>query len=185
VFPPLFLLGLPRWLAGRLTMWPPVRGPWRFASSVPIGFVIYTLVFTLWHVPALYDLMMRVHGFHIAMHLMVMASAVLMWWPVAGGAAVEKPLSPPAQIFYLAVIGIPMMPIAALITFAEHPLYDWYALAPRVFATLSALEDQRLGGLIMWVPGTLFWLLPITVIYFRYAGSGERSDDTLVIPTVS
>ena len=185
VFPPLFLLGLPRWLARRVTAWPPIRRPWRFLSGIPIGFAIYTLVFTLWHVPALYDLMMRVHGFHIAMHLMVMASAILMWWPVAGGAAVEKPLGAPAQILYLAVIGIPMMPIAALITFATSPHYEWYALAPRAIASLSALEDQRLGGLIMWVPGTLFWVLPITVIYFRYAGSGSRPNDTLVIPTVS
>ncbi|HTK31755.1 MAG TPA: cytochrome c oxidase assembly protein [Candidatus Saccharimonadaceae bacterium] len=183
VFPPLFLLGLPRWLARWLTTRPWAKGAWRWASAVPVGFALYTLVFTVWHVPALYDLMMRAHPFHIAMHLMVMATAVLMWWPVAGGSAVEKPLSAPAQIFYLAVIGIPMMPVAALITFATQPLYEWYALAPRVFADLSAVDDQRLGGLIMWVPGTIYWVIPITVIYFRHAERETRSDDPLAIPS--
>jgi len=42
------------------------------------------VVFSLWHVPAFYDAMMRNHDLHIVMHLMVMGSAVLMWWPVAG-----------------------------------------------------------------------------------------------------
>ena len=49
--------------------------------------------------------MMREHNFHIVMHLMVMGTAVLMWWPVAGGDAVERPIDPPAQLLYLFLLG--------------------------------------------------------------------------------
>ena len=56
-------------------------------------------------------------------------------------------LSPPARMLYLFAIGIPMMGVAAMLTFAPTPLYEWYALAPRLWG-LSAVDDQRLGGLI-------------------------------------
>ena len=47
--------------------------------------------------------------------------------------------------------------LGALLTLAPHP---WY-LAPTqpTVLGLSALEDQQLGGLIMWVPGSLAYLV--------------------------
>jgi putative membrane protein len=150
-----------------------VRAVWSVLAGVPAGFILYTVVFSIWHVPPLYNLMMRDHGFHILMHLVVMATAVMMWWPVAGGDAVEKPLSPPGQMLYLFLLGTPMMGVAAMITF------DWYALAPR-FMGMSSVDDQRLGGLIMWVPGGLFYWAVMSVVFFRWAARESRSDDPLV-----
>jgi putative membrane protein len=178
IFPPLFLLGLPPWLARALSANRLVKPWWTRVAAVPVGFVLYTIVFSLWHSPALYDLMMRQHPIHIAMHLMVMATAVLMWWPLVGADAVERRMSPGAQILYMFVLSIPMLPVAAMITLAEKPLYIWYALAPRV-VPLTALEDQRLGGLIMWVPGTLFWWGMMSVVFFRKLARDSRPDETL------
>ncbi|MBI1798286.1 MAG: cytochrome c oxidase assembly protein [Candidatus Eisenbacteria bacterium] len=182
-FPPMLILGLPPSLALRITSHAAVRPLWRPVSAMPVGFVLYTIVFSMWHLPSLYDLMMRQHGIHIAMHLMLMASAVLMWWPLLGGEAVGRRMGPGAQILYLFVLSLPMLPVAALITLADHPLYVWYALAPRVLP-ISALEDQRLGGLIMWVPGTLFWWVMITVVFFRRLARDSRPDESLAEGTV-
>lgn len=175
VFPPLFLIGLPPWLRSRLVTPRLVAPVWNAISRVPFGFLLYSVVFAIWHVPALYDVMMRDHNFHIVMHLMVMGTAVLMWWPICGGSAVARPLPAPAQMLYLFLLGIPMMGVAALITFADRPLYEWYALAPR-FAGIEALEDQRLGGLIMWVPGGLFWWGIMSVVFFRWAARESGRD---------
>jgi putative membrane protein len=150
---------------------------------VPMGFALSTIVFTLWHVPPLYDLMMRAHGFHIVMHLSVMATATMMWWPVVGGDAVERPLAPPARMLYLFLLGVPMMAVAAMITFAGHPIYQWYALAPRLWG-MSAVDDQRLGGLIMWIPGSLYYWGVLSVVYFRWAASERRADLALLERTV-
>ena len=87
-------------------------------------------------------------------------------------------LSPPFQMLYLFVLGIPMMAVAAMITFAPEPLYRWYALAPRVWG-LSAVEDQRLGGLLMWVPGGLYFWGVMSVVYFRWAAHERRTDLSL------
>jgi len=176
VFPLLFVLGIPVWLWRAILSPRPIHAAWGTLARVPIGFVLYTVVFSIWHVPVLYNLMMREHDFHIVMHLLVMATAVLMWWPIAGGKAVEKPLNPGLQMLYLFLLGTPMMGVAALITFAQAPLYEWYALAPQFLGT-SAVEDQRLGGLLMWVPGSMFYWMVLTVVYFRWARAERRDGD--------
>ena len=181
VFPLLFLAGVPAWVWSGLQRPRGVGRAWDLVTSVPVGFVLYTLVFSMWHVPPLYNLMMRNHDFHIAMHLMVMATATWMWWPIAAGAAVRRPISSAGKFLYLFLLGIPMMAVAALITFASQPLYEWYALAPRMYG-LSAVDDQRLGGLIMWVPGGLYYWLVMSVVFFRWSARESRNDDPVELP---
>jgi hypothetical protein len=94
LFPLLLLLGIPSWMKRALLRPRAVAAVWHTLAGVPAGFILYTLVFSVWHVPALYNLMMRDHGFHILMHLMVMGTAVLMWWPILGGPAVARPSRP-------------------------------------------------------------------------------------------
>ena len=175
LFAPLLILGIPSWLWDALLRPRAAGAVWRVAAGVPIGFGFYTVVFMIWHLPPLYNLMMRAHGFHIVMHLMVMVSSVLMWYPVVASATVVRPLEPAAKMLYLFVLGTPMMIVAAIITFANQPLYEWYALAPRLWG-LSAVDDQRLGGVIMWVPGAVvFWVL-LTVIWFHWSAKETRED---------
>lgn len=175
VFPLLFILGIPTWLRQALVRPPVVGSTWGLLAGAPAGFILYTLVFSVWHVPVLYNLMMREHSFHILMHLMVMATATMMWWPVVGGAAVRHPLTPGAKMLYLFFLGTPMMAVAALIVFAQQPLYEWYAYAPPLWGQ-TPLEDQRLGGLIMWVPGSMFYWAIMSVVYFRWSHREQRTD---------
>lgn len=181
LFAPLLLLGIPPWLWQRMVGRGWLASLWHAISRVPIGFVAYAVVFSIWHVPLLYNLMMRDHDYHVAMHLMVMATAVLMWWPIIGGDAVRRPLPAPAQVLYLAAIGTPMIAVAAMVTLANQPLYEWYWLAPR-YMGMSALDDQRLGGLLMWVPGGLFWWGAASIVFFRWASREARRDERPFAP---
>jgi cytochrome c oxidase assembly factor CtaG len=45
-----------------------------------------------------------------------------------------------------------------------------------VFATLSAADDQQLGGVIMWVPGMLVFWIALTIVFFRWSRSEEREE---------
>jgi putative membrane protein len=181
VFAPLFLLGVPPWLWRRMLDRGAFGAVWHAVSRAPLGFAAYAVVFSIWHVPMLYNQMMRNHDYHVAMHLMVMAAAILLWWPIIGGDAVRRPLPSGAQILYLLAIGTPMIAVAAMVTLATEPLYEWYALAPR-FMGLSALEDQRLGGLLMWVPGGLFWWGIASIVYFRWSSREMRGDERPFAP---
>jgi len=65
------------------------------------------------------------------------------------------------------------MALGALIVFAGQPLYSVYANAPRVWG-FSALFDQQLGGLIMWLIMDIPLIVTITILFFRWMASQER-----------
>jgi putative membrane protein len=103
---------------------------------------------------------------------MFMMAATIMWWPVMSPSPELPRLSPGLGMLYLFLVGIPMQLVAALITLANRVLYPWYSAAPRMWG-LSPLDDQRLGGLLMWVPGNLWMFLAIGVVFFRWARESD------------
>jgi putative membrane protein len=84
------------------------------------------------------------------------------------------PLRPGIAILYVFLVGIPMQVLGALITFADEVLYPWYVAAPRTWG-LSSLDDQQLGGLLMWVPGNLWMFGAIAVLFFRWSSESEQA----------
>ena len=179
--PPLLLAGTPPGLLRPALRVRPLAAAARAATRPLVAFGLYNLVFAVWHVPALYDLMMRNHDVHVAVHLLFLASAVLLWWPVAGPLPELNRVSAGAAMLYLFLAGIPMMALASLIALADHVVYTWYEQAPRLWA-LSALEDQKLGGLIMWVPGSFVLWGAMTIVFFRWAAARDREERLVGAP---
>jgi len=174
VMPPLLLIGMPAFMADALLA--PLlarsasRSALRTLTRPVLALGIYAVVLFVWHLPGPYDAALRSHAVHIAEHACLVAAALVAWWPVASPSRHLPPLPYAARILYLFVFGIPMTIVAALITGAEQSLYTFYTTAPRVSA-LTPLTDQRLGGVLMWVPAGLVPLLAFTVVFFRWAAS--------------
>jgi putative membrane protein len=176
VMPPLLLAGTPEWLLRPALEVGPVRAAARALTLPLVAFALNNTIFLAWHFPGPYDLMMRNHGVHVAMHLTIMVTGVIMWWPVMSPLPELPRIAAPLQMVYLFLVGIPMMVSAALITFSEKAMYAWYVEAPRLFG-LSPLDDQRLGGVIMWVPGGLVLWIAITAVYFRWTHREVSEDE--------
>jgi putative membrane protein len=168
VFPPLLIAGLPGWLVDGLARFPVVRAVGRFLTYPLVAGALFTVTLTAWHAAPAYDLMMRNHEVHVATHLMFMVTAVIMWWPAMSPSTLLPPLRYGLRALYLFLVSIPMQIVAALITFADDVLYDWYAVAPRTWG-LSPADDQQLGGLLMWVPGNMYMLGAIAVVFYVWA----------------
>ena len=178
IMPPFLLYGTPDWLLRPLVR---RRWGWKVARALTfplVAFALNNVIFLAWHFPGPYDLMMRDHGVHVGMHLMIMVTGTIMWWPVMSPLPELPRIAPVLQMVYLFLVGIPMMVSAALITFSGSALYTWYVEAPRISA-LSPLDDQRLGGVIMWVPGGLTLWLSITAVYFRWTKHERRADEAV------
>lgn len=174
VMPPLLLIGCPDWLLRAL-----IRRTVRFTvaralTNPLIAFGLYNIIFIGWHFPVFYDWALADHNVHIIQHLMFMVSATIMWWPVVDPVPELVRMQSPVRLLYLFALSVPMSVVSALITLSEHVLYS-YGTAPRVFS-LNALDDQQLGGLIMWVPGALVFWVAISVIFFRWASREERDE---------
>jgi len=174
VVPPLLLTGMPGWMAdalvARLLRRRPIRALARAATRPVPAFGLYAVALVGWHLPGPYGAALEHHGWHVVEHLVLIATALLGWWPILSPSAALPRLHYGAQILYLFAFGMPMTVVAAMITGAEHALYPFYAAAPRV-VPLTALADQRLGGLIMWVPAGVIPLLAFTVVFFRWVAA--------------
>src|SRR2546427_10045936 len=87
-----------------------------------------------------------------------------------------------AQLLYLFALGLPMSLAGALITLADRVLYPFYVAAPRVGAGLAPLADQQLGGLVMWVAGTIYLWGAASVVWFRWSVREEPGDAAGTVP---
>jgi putative membrane protein len=168
VFPPLLLAGIPAWLIRPLAVRRGVYPIARVLSRPWVAALLFSGSIIVWHFQGPYDLMMRDHEVHIVTHLMFMVTATIMWWPVMSPLPELPRLSPLPGILYLFLICIPMQLVGAFLTFANDVLYPWYASAPRT-GGLSPVDDQRLGGLLMWIPGNLWVFGAIAVLFFRWS----------------
>jgi putative membrane protein len=179
VVPPLLLTGTPAFMVDGLLR--PVLATRAGGAVVRMltrplpAFALYAVALVGWHLPGPYTTALEVHGWHIVEHLVLVTAALAGWWPILSPSRLAPPLPYAAQLLYLFVFGMPMTVVAAMITGAEHVLYPFYEAAPRLF-DLSPLADQRLGGVIMWVPSGLIPLVAFTVVFFRWAAA--EADET-------
>jgi putative membrane protein len=174
VVAPLLLAGTPGAMLRPALDWPGVRPVARWLTRPIICFALFNVIFAAWHLPPLYNLAMAEHPVHIVEHLMFLVVAVLMWWPLLSPLPELPRLPYPGQMLYCFLMSIPMSIVAVYVSLADHVLYPAYAAAPRMWA-LSPLEDQQLGGLIMWIPGAFFIIGVMTVVFFKWAAAGEDS----------
>lgn len=173
VAPPLLLMGTPGWLLRPLMRHPLVMRMARFLTAPLVAFVLFNANFLAWHLPALYEATLHNEAIHIVEHLLFMATGVLNWWPILGGLAELPRLPYPGQLLYLVLETLPGAGLSALIVFSSSVLYPTYAAAPRLFG-LSAITDQQIGGLIMWVPGGMVYLIALSVVFFAWLSHEER-----------
>lgn len=176
IAPPLLLLGTPRWLFRPFVMTRLGLKLGRVLTHPVVAYLLFNLTFLLWHIPAYYDAALRNEYIHIVQHVAYIGTATLMWWPIFGVPDELPRLSEPAQCLYLFFMVIPSGLLGAMLTFSNTVLYPTYANAPRIW-DMSALQDQKVAGLIMWMPAKLIFLAVLTVVFFRFM---NRDDDEVI-----
>lgn len=185
-----FLRGLPEKLAkngaGRFLR----EGPWRRffdrLTHPAVCWIIFVVVTWAWHAPVLYEMALRDGFWHGAEHLSFLAASLLFWWPVVQPWPSRSHWPRLAMVPYLLLADVQTSILSAIFSFGSEPLYETYALAPRI-SSLSALEDQALAGALMWVPGTVVLLTALLAVVLdalspnlvRRPGSGPSPRERL------
>jgi putative membrane protein len=172
VVPPLLIAGTPGELLRPALGIGWVNSLARTITRPLVCFAIFNITIAAWHLPPAYNAAMAHHWLHIIQHLSFMVVAVLMWWPLMSPLPELPRLSYPAQLLYCFLLGIPMSIVAISITYARDNLYPAYASAPRMWG-LSPMEDQMLGGLIMWIPGGFFFVAVMSWVFYKWQKTGE------------
>lgn len=170
------LRGIPEWMA---TYWfEQMGGFWqklyRLLAYPILAGLIFNLLFTLWHIPFLYDWALRDRMIHNLEHATMLLTAIFAWIPLWGPLRAQRP-SHPVQMMYLLGLAIAQLPVFAYVTFSKTVLYPTYALAPRL-TSFSALEDQQVGGVIMKIVAMLVLFIAFTGVFIEWY-KAERARD--------
>ena len=171
---PLLLLGTPAWLLSWLIR--PVLPVMRWLVRPLPASLLYNGVIAISHAAFYVNTTSSNELAHFLAHTLLVFSAAVMWLPVCHQLPELRPMSAPVRMVYLfAQSLLPNVP-AIFLAFAESPLYQWYADAPRITG-MSAVEDQQLAGAIMKVGGTLLIWTVIVVQFFRWYRDSEAAGD--------
>jgi len=119
------------------------RRGWAFVTSAMVATVVQALVLWLWHLPPAFEAALAAPSVHAAQHVSFLASAVLFWWSM--GRRAKYGVGAFCQFLTLLQTGM----LGALMSFSTGVWYGSYAGNQD---GLTALEDQQLAGLIMWIP---------------------------------
>lgn len=138
----------------------------RWPGSLIIWTVLQTTTLWLWHAPGPYSQALSSNFVYWIMQASLLGTAMGFW-------ASLRRTDAPTAIAALLVTTVQMGLLGALITFASGPIY-----APHLTTTapwgLTALEDQQLAGLIMWVPTAALYLASALVLTHRWLAREER-----------
>jgi cytochrome c oxidase assembly factor CtaG len=139
-----------------------------------VALPIYAATTWLWHTPLGYELGLNNDNWHVVEHACFIAAAFLFWYPIVRPYPSRPRWSKWLLFPYLLVADLQNTLLAAWLAFAPGVLYPYYLQVPRIDG-ISALDDQRFAGVLMWVPGSIAFLLPLFWIAVTYLLGANRS----------
>jgi len=144
----------------------PLAHPW-------VALPLWTVNLIAWHLPGPYQAALERPPLHAAEHLLFFATGALMW------AAVLEPLPGPrwfragAQAVYVLVVRTAGATVASVFIWSSQVLYRAYGPGERL-AGIAPLDDQRIGGLIMFVEGGIVTLVAFAWAFLRWMDEPDR-----------
>lgn len=167
--PPLLIAGMP---AGMVR---PAVGPvLRALTPATRCFVIFNVLVAVLHLPPVYAAGMASPSLRGLMYAALVLASILVWWPLLSPLPELPRLSYPLQMLYCFALSIPISIVSVFIVSARSPMYP-YGGGPARWG-VDALEDQRVGGLIMWVPGGLFFYIVLSIVFWKWQSHGGGAD---------
>jgi cytochrome c oxidase assembly factor CtaG len=146
--PPLLVLGLPQLRV-------------RIAPS--LAWLLIAVDMGVWHVPVIYDAAVRHAALHAVEHISYLVLGVLFWLPV-----LRRGLRDIWSLVYVTTGSVPGWILALVLTFAQRPLYPYYASLPHRLGGLSAIGDQQAAAGVMVAIGSLPFAIAVFVTLYRW-----------------
>jgi putative copper resistance protein D len=178
---PLLLAGAPITLLLRAARPAPRRLILRVLHSLPLRVLSFPLLAWLlfaavnwgWHFSTLYNDALENPALHYLQHASFLAAALLFWWPIMGADPAPWRLPHPVRLFYLflampqnSFLGVALMNAGAV-------LYPHYLTNLRSWGP-APLDDQVLGGIVMWVVGDVAFLAGMALVVAVWVREEDR-----------
>jgi putative membrane protein len=154
-----FLWALPLSWSRRLGHWTKAgwfENTWAAMTKPLSAWAIHAISLWVWHVPVLFQATLSSTLVHTFQHIFFLGSALLFWWALIHGP--QGAMGYGVAALYVFTTSVHSGALGALLTFAGTVVYPVYSQTTGSWG-LTALEDQQLGGLIMWVPAGLVYII--------------------------
>jgi putative membrane protein len=144
-----------------------------------VAWLAMNLIFLGWHVPGAYDFALEHEHWHEFEHLCFLGTSIMFWWPIVRPWPTCKSYGGWLLLLYLVMADIVNTVLSAFLAFCDRPVYPYYVSEVNPFA-ISPLADQRAGAVVMWVIGSVVFLVPAIVLTVRFLqDDGRRRFDDL------
>ena len=174
---PLMILGIPEvrwksWLSKKTIL----TRIFHFLTKPLLALLIFNAVFSLYHIPLVFDAAVSNPVIHYGYHALLLITAYTMWWPVLCPVRELDTLSDIKKIGYVFANGVLMTPACALIMFADFQLYETYRNVPQLFETMTPKEDQHVGGVTMKIFQEVIYAFVLGLIFTRWVKKERLRD---------
>jgi len=144
-----------------------------------ISLAFFNLNLWFWHIPRFYNWALLNDVFHVIEHALFAFSSMLLWRNIIDAHPLKSRLHMGVRILYLAATMSLTVGLAAYLTYQSDVIYAYEGIPmPEWWAyRWTHLDDQRLGGLIMWVPGGFLMFLYMTITFFVWANREQKKED--------
>ncbi|MEF2291655.1 cytochrome c oxidase assembly factor CtaG [Virgibacillus dokdonensis] len=193
IFPILVIKSIPVWIWKKVIHAPFIEPAFRLLTKPLISLLLFNGLFSLYHIPAVFDFAKSTQIAHTSISLIILVAAFIVWWPILSPIKEMDSMRPVLKIGYIFANGVLITPACVLIIFADVPLFSAYsqngawlqALAlcvpgdvldglavqisgPEMFSPMSTLEDQQLGGIIMKIMQEITYGFILARVFFKW-----------------
>ncbi|MED1469663.1 cytochrome c oxidase assembly factor CtaG [Bacillus salipaludis] len=188
---PLFVLGIPPWLWRKVLSLKIIKPIFNLVTKPILALLLFNGFFSLYHIPVIFDHVMQNGFFHAGYSILLFSSAVCLWWSLICPLPELKGITGLKKVGYLFINGILLTPSCALIIFADHSFYATYSdpnvwgrvmslcvgsstfeglnlSGPQLFSSMSLVDDQQLGGVIMKVLQEIIFAFVLGHVFFEW-----------------
>ncbi|PLS06423.1 cytochrome c oxidase assembly factor CtaG [Neobacillus cucumis] len=197
--PPLFILSIPNWLWRTILNLKGIKPLFILFSKPIVALLLFNAFFSFYHIPIVFDHVMQNRYLHAGYSIILFVFAIGMWWSLICPLPEFKNLTGIKKVAYIFVNSILITPACALIIFSDNSLYATYhdpkvwsqvmslcvgpmfdnlnLTGPELFSSMSAVEDQRLGGVVMKIIQEVIFAVVLGQVFFEwYRNDQEESE---------
>lgn len=204
VIAPLLIVGIPKWIWRNILNQKLVKPVFQFFTRPLIALVLFNGMFSFYHVPLIFDVIKTDMWLHASYTSLLFVISIFMWWPLVNELEEYQTLSGIKKIGYIFADGILITPACALIIFADSPMYATFSdpaawmqalklcvpqttlasldlSGPEMFNSLSLIDDQQLGGVLMKIIQEIVYGVVLAQVFFKWyrkdAAEGKKQEE--------
>jgi cytochrome c oxidase assembly factor CtaG len=155
----------------------PLRWLFNLMSKPLVSLFLFQAAYWFWHVPFYYNLALMNDAWHLVEHATFAWASILLWRNIIDPYPMRSPLKLPVRMLYIMGLMAANVILSAFLSFSDDV---WYAYAgrplPSWWAPWNHLDDQRLGGLLMWVPGEFLDFFVVSLIFIIWTKRERKKE---------